>query len=148
MTKLNKPGSVRNYILKTFLKNYKHYEPYLFWPNEKYYGEFEPKIKAILESPDTLVVLSTNLGVIPYQGPFNIFSKERIYGWTLGNIKDRSVYTIYVPKGMQGQGFGKELIERLYLDFEEPREITIVFPTRKVFKFIKHTLGDRCVVTT
>ena len=146
MTKLNKPGSVRNYILRSFLINYKHYEPYLFWPNEKYFGEFEPKVKEILASSDTLVILNTHQGVIPYQGPFNLFSKEKIYGWTFGNLKDRSVYTVYVPKGLQGQGFGKELIERLYIDFEEPPEMKIVFPTRKVFNFIKHTLGGRCII--
>ena len=98
MTYSIKEGSVRNYILATFLKNYKKKTPYCFWPNEKYYNKFEPDCKAILDWRTIIVVItSENEGTNIYGGPFTLKRENRVHGWAVGSLVPNKplIYSIY-----------------------------------------------------
>ena len=148
-TKDFKPRSVRNYIIQSFLKNYKSSEPQFFWPNAKYYGKYEPEIKAVLDSPDsTIIVSSKNEGTVPHGGPFTLENEDIVYGWALGSLKDEipCIYSLYVTKDKRRQSYGRRMIELLYTHLKKPPKVQLVYPTRQTFNAVKTILWGRCRV--
>ena len=146
MTDLYKPGSVRNYVLATFLKNYKRIEPYYFWPNDKFYKKFEYDLKAILDWDRSIIVIcSEGGGTTPYGGPFTLKSEDRIYGWALGSLVPNKpiIYSLYVAKEKQGQGYARRMIELLYNNLKQPTEVQMVWPTRQTFNAVRSILRGR-----
>ena len=145
MNNLNKLGSVRNYILATFLKNYKRIEPFYFWPNDKFYKKFESDFKAILDWDRAIVIIASEKGTTPYGGPFTLESEDRIYGWAIGSLVPNKplIYSLYVAKDKQGFGYARRMIEMLYTHLESPNEIQMVYPTRNTFNAVRSILRGR-----
>ena len=145
MTHLHHPGSVRNYILATFLKNYKRIEPFCFWPNDKFYGKFESELKAVLDWEHTTIIIASEKGTTPYGGPFTLQSEDRIYGWAIGSLVPNKpiIYSLYVARDKQGLGYAHRMIELLYTHLKQPKEIQMCWPTRQTFNAVKTILKPR-----
>ena len=142
----NKEKEVRNYILQSFLKNYKRVEPYCFWPNKKFYNKFEPDLKAILNLDKTLVAVNSDKeGTNIYEGPFTLKREERVHGWVLGSYVPNKplIYSLYVSKEKQGLGNATRLVEMLYIHLHKPKEIQLVYPTKQTFNCLRSILRGR-----
>ena len=147
MKNLNPQGLIKNYILSTFLKNYKTIEPYVFWKNSKYYGQFEPELKSVLESPDTLVIIKTEDGcVTPYQGPFTLQTDKKVNGWIIGNTKEHSIYSFYVNYSSRNCGYAREMIGLMFIHLHQPNKVKLVYPTRILFNTLRQVLGGRAII--
>ena len=138
--------SARNFILATFLKNYKKTQPFCFYPNDDFFRVYEPKVKAILEDETSKVLLLKEPDIVtPYGCPFNLVTRERINGWCLiGKNGDASfIYSVYVSKIHRAKGLGKKLIDMAYIHLNQPKEIEIVFPTKLIFNAVRSILKDK-----
>ena len=98
---------VRNFILATFLKNFKKIEPYYFWTNDKFYPQFEPELKQILDDENTLVIIAfdkpdnvpdnpLHILLTPYNGPFNLETSCKVLGWIIAG-KDPNNNAVFIP---------------------------------------------------
>ena len=140
-------NNLRNLLISIFLKGFKKCEPFCFVDNDRYYGYFEPKIKAVLDNPKSLVLLNFTQGEIrTYGGPFTLKSEEKLKGWLIAQPPDK-IFSFFVFQTYSGKGEAKKMLNHAWTLLDKPKQVFLQYPTRSTFKCAWSSLNKKARVS-
>ena len=126
-----KKFSVKNFIIKTCLKDIKREVPFYYMSDSEYYSEVEPRIKEILKNSLVLIYLDKQR-ITPFEGNFTLESEEKITGYCLADHKTNSLVNLFCVIGPKDRPVLDALAYRTWIHLGKPKELTMMFPVRKM----------------
>ena len=131
--------NVRNFILSTWLRDLQNDSPFCYQDNETFFNKYEPKIKKILDSKNTIVFIThTGEHITPYGGPFNLKKDKPVKGYCIINTAENSLYGLFTSLGLfEHKVVWEKLFKRACTHLKNPKEVYMPLPKKRVWLFLK-----------
>ena len=137
--------NIKNFVIKTLLRDIKSEAPYYYMQADTFYPKQEKIVKDLLNDEKTTVLLTFNGETItPYSGPFELRGEKQVMGYSIINTYDNSLWALFVSMGTGDDTYIREnLFKRAMTYLDKDKKIYMPYPYKKMWVFCNRKIPGK-----